>query len=81
MKGIYKIKIKGYLISIEVTLFISVLKCNSEFPEFQFPDEPMDFEWKARTSNDLLNMIIEEDLFEHVNIELKKQLEKLEDDK
>lgn len=81
MKGIYKVKIKGYLVNIEVTWFKPALKCNQEHPEYRFEDEEMEFEWKARTDLKLLNLIIEEELFEYVNIELKKQLENLEDDK
>ena len=81
MKGTYQIQIKGTLVDIEVTEFFPAVKCNYEHPEFQFEDEPIEFEWEARTDNDLLNRIIEEDLFEYINLELKKQLENLEDDK
>jgi len=74
MKGSYQIQIKNTLVNIEVTEFYPAIKCNNEHPEFQFEDEEMEFEWKARTDNDLLNIIIEEDLFEYVNNELRKQL-------
>lgn len=76
MEKIYPVKIKGYPISIEVTSFTPALKCNSEFPEFQFPDEPMDFDWSAVTDNKLLNELIEDFLFEYVNNELRNILEK-----
>lgn len=74
MEKTYAINIKGYPIAIEITWFRPAIKCNNEHPEFQFEDEDMEFEWKARTGNDLLNMIIEEDLFEYVDTELRKQL-------
>ena len=81
MLGTYKIKLKGYLVNIEVTWFKPALKCNNEHPEFRFEDEEIEFEWKARTDLKLLNLIIEEDLFEYVDTELKKQLENMEDGK
>jgi len=74
MKGTYEVKIKGYLVDIEVTWFIPALKCNQEHPEFRFENEEMEFEWEARTDNELLKLIIEEDLFEYVDNELRKQL-------
>lgn len=74
MKGTYKVKIKGYLVNIEVTSFTPAYKCRNEHPEFRFPDEPMNFEWKAISDNELLNLILEEDLFEDVDNELRKQL-------
>lgn len=76
MKGIYQIPIKNTLVDIEVTSFTPALKCNSEFPEFRFPDEPMEFEWKAVTNNDLLNDLIEDFLFHYVDAELYNILEK-----
>lgn len=81
MKGTYQIQIKGTSVDVEVTEFYPADKCNIEHPEFRYPDEPMDFEWEAKTGNELLNTIIEEDLFEYVNNELRKHLEKLEDGK
>jgi hypothetical protein len=75
MLGTYQIKIKGKSVDIEVTEFYPFVKGNIDATfEYSYPDDPMEFEWKARTSNELLNLIIEEDLFEYVDDELKKQL-------
>jgi len=81
MKGTYQIQFKSIPIDIEVTSFTPALKCNSEFPEFRFPDEPMEFEWKARTGDDLLNMILEEDFYTDIYDSLYKHLENLGDGK
>ena len=77
MKGIYQIPIKNTLVDIEVTLFTPAYKCRNEHPEFRFPDEPMEFEWKAITDNELLNMILEEDFYIDIESSLCKHLEKL----
>ena len=77
MKGIYQIPIKNTLVDIEVISYIPAYKCRNEHPEFRFPDEPMEFEWKAITDNELLNMILEEDFYTDIDNNLYKQLEKL----
>jgi hypothetical protein len=75
MKGIHQIKIKGISVDIEITDFQPFVKGNTDATfEFSYPSEPMGFEWRARTDNELLNLIIEEDLFEYVEDELRKQL-------
>ena len=81
MKGIYQIPIKNILVNIEVTWFKPAYKCRNEHPEFRFPDEPMELEWKAITDNELLNMILEEDFFTEIDNSLQKHLEKLGDGK
>ena len=81
LQWIYKVKIKGYLVNIEVTWFKPALKCNQEHPEFRFEDEEMEFEWKAVSDNELLNMILEEDFYTDIYNSLYKHLEKLGDGK
>jgi len=81
MKGIYQIPIKNTLVDIEVMSYTPAYKCRNEHPEFRFPDEPMTFEWKAVTNNELLNMILEEDFYIDIDNSLYKHLEKLGDGK
>lgn len=77
MIGIYQIPIKNTLVDIEVTSYTPAYKCRNEHPEFRFPDEPMEFEWKAITDNELLNRILEEDFYIDIDSCLMKILDNL----
>jgi len=75
LKGTYQIQIKGTSVDIEVTEFYPFVKGNTDAAfEFSYPDEEMEFEWESKTDNELLNLIIEENFFDYVNTELRKQL-------
>ena len=77
MKGTYQIQIKGTSIDIEITEFYPAVKCKNEHPEFQYPDENMEFEYRVDSGNTLLDLLLTEDYYEAIHEQLKKQLEEL----
>ena len=82
MLGTYSITIKRIPIDIEVIYFKSFIKgYYTGLPEDCYPDEPMEFEWKVSTGNQLLDNVLMEDYYEIIETRVRRKLERLGDGK
>ena len=78
MLGTYPIRIKRIPIDIEVIYFKPFVKgYYTGLPEDCYPDEPMEFEWKVDTGNQLLDKILMEDYYDYIETKVRRKLERL----
>ena len=78
MLGTYQITIKRIPVDTEVIYFKPFVKGYYDgLPEDCYPDEPMEFEWKVNTGNQLLDNILMEDYYETIETRVRRKLERL----